>query len=205
MVETEDRIELPPDLLSRARAGDAEAFCEMTEPLQAALLRQSTALAGDLSTAEDLVSETLVAAWTGLARYDRTCRLTTWLYSTLLHRYQKSVRRARSRPRSLAWLPFFQARELDQQHQNIPSPEPSPAHAVSQAEVTAQLRRCIETLPEKHRVIIWLRFFDDASLPEMATILGCSVGTVKSRLHHALEKLSKMKMNLSGFQGNKQL
>ena len=46
MVETEARIELPPDLLLRARAGDAEAFCEMTEPLQAALLRQATALAG---------------------------------------------------------------------------------------------------------------------------------------------------------------
>src|SRR3954453_19441631 len=166
MVETEDRIELPPDLLLRARAGDAQAFCEMTEPLQAALLRQATALAGDLSTAEDLVSETLVAAWTSLARYDRTCRLSTWLYAILLHRYQKSVRRARSRPRSLAWLPFFQARELDHQHQNIPSPEPSPADAVSQAEVTRPFPPPLAHLPAKHRVIIWLRFFDDASLPE---------------------------------------
>src|SRR3954452_22235403 len=175
MVETEDRIELPPDLLSRARAGDAEAFCEMTEPLQAALLRQATALAGDLSTAEDLVSETLVAAWTSLARYNQSCRLSTWLYAILLHRYQKSVRRARSRPRSLAWLPFLQARELDRQHQEIPSVEPSPSEAISQTETIAHLRRCIEMLPEKHRVIIWLRFFDDASLGDIATVLGCSV------------------------------
>src|SRR5436853_7717796 len=113
-VDTEDRIELPTEaeLHSRAHSGDAEAFCRLIEPLQAALLRQAVALAGDLTMTEDLVSETLVAAWTSLDRYNRTCRLSTWLYAILLHRYQKSVRRARSRPSSMAWLPFLQAREL---------------------------------------------------------------------------------------------
>ena len=60
-------------------------------------------------------------------------------------------------------------------------------------------------LPDKHRQIMLLRFFEDASLPDMAAVLGCSVGTVKSRLHHALEKLRKMKMNLSELKGDKQL
>ena len=60
-------------------------------------------------------------------------------------------------------------------------------------------------LPEKHREIIRLRFFEDASLPDMALILGCSVGTVKSRLHHALEKLRKMKMNLPDTKGHPSL
>ena len=60
-------------------------------------------------------------------------------------------------------------------------------------------------LPEKHREIIQLRFFEDASLPDMAAVLGCSVGTVKSRLHHALEKLRKMKMNLPELAGHQQL
>ena len=60
-----------------------------------------------------------------------------------------------------------------------------------------RLRQCVEGLSEKHRQIILLRFFENASLPDMATVLGCSVGTVKSRLHHALEQLRKMKMNLS--------
>jgi len=53
-------------------------------------------------------------------------------------------------------------------------------------------------LPAKHRQVVLLRFFEDASLPDIAAVLGCSVGTVKSRLHHALEKLRKMKMNLPG-------
>jgi RNA polymerase sigma-70 factor (ECF subfamily) len=69
------------ELLARARAGDALAFCRLLEPLQTRLLRQATALNGDISLAEDLVSETRVRAWKHLARYNETCRLSTWLYS----------------------------------------------------------------------------------------------------------------------------
>jgi RNA polymerase sigma-70 factor, ECF subfamily len=192
-------------LLSLARGGDAQAFCRLIEPLQASLLRQAVALTGDLNVAEDLVSETLVEAWKSLPRYNQTCRLSTWLYAILLHRHRKHVRRARSRLISLAWLPFFEARELHEQQEKIPSSEPSPAEAITQNEATVQLRRCIEMLPEKHREIILLRFYEDASLPDMAVVLDCSVGTVKSRLHHALEKLRKMKMNLPDMKGDKQV
>ena len=56
-------------------------------------------------------------------------------------------------------------------------------------EVADQLHAAVTALSEKHQQVILLRFFEEASLPEIATVLGCSVGTVKSRLHYALEKL----------------
>ena len=207
MVITDDHPEqlAAQELLSRARQGDAQAFCLLVEPLQARLLRQAAALSGDMSAAEDLVSETLVEAWKSLARYNETCRFSTWLHAILLHRYRKSVRHARRRPVSLGWLPFLEARQLREQQENLPSPESSPAELVDQSEQFAQLRRCIERLPDKHRTIISLRFFEDASLPDMAAVLGCSVGTVKSRLHHALEKLRKMKLNLPDMKGDEQI
>jgi RNA polymerase sigma-70 factor (ECF subfamily) len=206
MVITDDPLEFSDsrELLARARVGEAEAFCLLTEPLQARLLRQAVALAGDVS-AEDLVSETLVEAWKSLPRYNQACRLSTWLYAILLHRHRKSVRRARSRPVSLAWLPFFEAQDFHEQQANLPSPELSPAEAMAQNETSIRLRQCLEMLPDKHRQIIRLRFFEDASLPDMAAVLGCSVGTVKSRLYHALEKLRKMKMNLPDSKGDKPL
>jgi RNA polymerase sigma-70 factor (ECF subfamily) len=206
MVITEDSPELSAggELLSRARAGEAAAFCLLTEPLQGRLLRQAVALTGDLGAAEDLVSETLVEAWKSLSRYDQTCRFSTWLYAILLHRHRKAVRRARFRPLPLAWLPVFEADHLHERQENLPSPELSPSEALSQNEAGIRLRRCLELLPEKHRRVIRLRFFEDASLPDMAVVLGCSVGTVKSRLHHALEKLRKMKMNLLDLKGDKQ-
>src|ERR1017187_818058 len=96
MVITDDPLELSDNrkLLSRACAGEAHAFCLLTESLQARLLRQAVALTSDMSAAEDLVSETLVEAWKSLPRYNQTCRLSTWLYAILLHRHRKSVRRA---------------------------------------------------------------------------------------------------------------
>jgi len=206
MVIADDQPELSDsqELLSRACAGESQAFCLLTEPLQARLLRQAVVLAGDATAAEDLVSETLVEAWKSLPRYNQSCRLSTWLYSILLHRHRKSVRRARSRPLSLAWFPFLEARELHEQQANLPSPDLSPAEAMAQSELDARLRQCIDLLPDKHRQVILLRFFEDASLPDIAAVLGCSTGTVKPRLHHALEKLRKMKMNLPPTKGDTQ-
>ena len=207
MVITDAPLELSDsrELLARACAGETAAFCRLIEPLQARLLGQAAALAGDLSAAEDLVSETLVEAWKGLPRYNQTCRLSTWLYAILLRRHWKSNRRARSRPVSLAGLPFFEAQNFHERQANLPAPGPSPAEMLARHETGLQLQRCLESLPEKHRQVIRLRFFEDASLPDMAAVLGCSIGTVKSRLHHALEKLRKMKMNLSEPAGDKQL
>jgi RNA polymerase sigma-70 factor (ECF subfamily) len=98
----------------------------------------------------------------------------------------------------LAASAVAQDQEPYDRQENIPGPELSPAEAAAQNEAFFQLRRCIELLPEIHRNVISLRFFEDASLADMAAVLGCSVGTVKSRLHHAMEKLRKMKMNLPG-------
>lgn len=193
------------ELLARARQGDASAFCVLLASLETRLLRQAAALAGDLSLAEDLVSETRLRAWRHLSRYNETCRLSTWLYAILLHCHQEAARSARSRPTSLARLPFLEARHLEQQHERHSSSEPSPGEVAAQNDAFLQLNRCVALLPEKHREIIQLRFFADASLPEMAAILDCSIGTVKSRLHHALEKLRKMKMNLPDPKGHSQL
>jgi len=205
MVITDDPAESTDaaELLSRARQGDTQAFCLLIEPLQARLLRQAAALADDLSAAEDLVSETLVEAWKSLPHYNEGCRLSTWLYAILLHRHQKAFRRARSRPISLAALAAFDDEELRDRQEAIPGPELSPAEAAARNEALFQVMQCIDRLPEKHRNVILLRFFEDASLPDMAAALGCSLGTVKSRLHHALEKLRKMKMNLPDVKGDK--
>jgi RNA polymerase sigma-70 factor (ECF subfamily) len=204
---TDDGVEIidAGELLTRARAGDAQAFCRLTEPLQTRLLRQAAALSGDVSAAEDLVAETLVEAWKSLARYDESCRFSTWLYAILLHRHQKWRRRARSRPGALAWLPVFERDNLVARQEKIPSPDPSPAEDAARNETSARLRDCIGRLPEKHRRIILLRFFEEATLPDMAHVLGCPVGTVKSRLHHALEKMREMKMNLPEMRGDTQI
>ena len=201
----EERIELPDTiaLLAQARQGDAPAFCRLVQPLEARLLRQAIALCCDPSAAEDLVSETLVQAWKSLLAYNETCRLSTWLYAILLHRHQKNLRAARSRLIPLAWLPFVEAEKHREAHEVLTDGGASPAGAVAQQELAAELRQAVESLPEKHRQVILLRFFEEASLEEIASVLDCSVGTVKSRLHHALEKLRRMKNTLNLSEGRR--
>ena len=207
MVIREDLVEPATErkLLAQARAGGAQAFCLLTRPLEARLLRQAMGLTNDPSAAEELVSEVRIRAWRLLARYNQTCRLSTWLYAILLHCHQEAVRHARSRPISLARIPATEAAGLHERQENAPASDASPAQAALRNEAALQLTRCVQMLPEKHREIIQLRFFEDASLPDIAAVLGCSVGTVKSRLHHALEKLRKMKMNLPDLGGHQQV
>ena len=206
MVITADRPESAgsADFLTRARAGESSAFCELAAAHEGRLLRQAWGLTRDLSAAEDLVSETLVEAWRSLSRYNGACRLSTWLFSILLHRHQKAIRRARSRPIPLAALPSAEADQRRQAQENLPATGPSPADEAMRQEAADRLRQAVEALPEKHQRVILLRFFEDASLPEIAAVLGCSVGTVKSRLHYALEKLREAQqgVNLSELWGD---
>ena len=173
-------------LLAAARAGEAGAFCALIAGHEAALLGQARALCrDDHALAEDLAQETLIEAWKSLRRYDETrCRLTTWLYAILLHRHRKALRRARVRP-------FFclDAASRDTALRRLRTLEGSPADAMDDRERAGELRRAVAALPPKHAEVIRLRFFADASLEEIAVATGCAPGTVKSRLHHALEKL----------------
>jgi RNA polymerase sigma-70 factor (ECF subfamily) len=57
----------------------------------------------------------------------------------------------------------------------------------------------VASLPEEHRLVVELRFFAGATLDEIAAALGCPLGTVKSRLHHALEKLRQMNLAVNLF------
>lgn len=187
-------------LLSQARDGSAEAFCALIAPLQSRLLYQALALSHDLTTAEDLVQQTLVEAWRSLSRFDGSCRLTTWLYAILLHRHQKAIRAAAVRPVPLARLPADQARRRQDALAEMAGGEPSPDVVARRADRARWMRQFVLALPPAQGHVVLLRFFEEATLTEIASAMGTSIGTVKSRLHHGLEKLRRM--NLKEFRGD---
>ncbi len=177
-------------LLDRARGGDPDAFCELCRTVETRLLRQAISLCGNASLAEDLAQETLVEAWRYLHRYNGRCQLFTWLCAILLNRH-----RQRARKRWLLFLPATPqpANEDADWTERLADGAAQPDEAVELYEQAALVRSCIEALPGKHQQVIYLRFFADDSLEGIAAALGCSVGTVKSRLFHALDKLRRMR------------
>jgi len=177
-------------LLEQARAGDAEAFGEVCRANATRLLRQAMALCSSATLAEDLAQDTLVEAWRCLHRYNGRCQFFTWLCAILLNRYRNTVRQKRPIP-----LAAFQARDQEALQDclgQLVDRESSPDEAAQCREQAGLVQQCIQALPSKHQQVIHLRFYVDNSLDGIAAALGCSVGTVKSRLFHALHKLRGM-------------
>jgi RNA polymerase sigma-70 factor (ECF subfamily) len=178
-------------LLEGARSGDAEAFGEVCRIHEARLLRQAMTLCGNPTVAEELAQDTLVEAWKSLHRYNGRCQFFTWLCAILLNRHRNNLRRKNppflpalpESPDDL--LPSLMEREVDS--------GPAPDEQARMREQAALVLACLRALPAKHQQVIYLRFYVDQSLEGIASALGCSLGTVKSRLFHGLEKLRQMR------------
>ena len=181
------------ELIDRAQAGEAIAFERLAEQHAAPLWRCALALGKDSHWAEDLVQETLVEAWRSLARFDGRCRFSTWLYGILRHRFLKG-RRHQNAARLSA------SNALGQE----PCTAWPPDRSAEASEDAQRVRRAVASLPEEHRLVVELRFFAGATLDEIAAALGCPLGTVKSRLHHALEKLRQMNLAVNLFSSSRE-
>ena len=186
----EFRICEASSLVEQARTGDADAFGEVCRTVETRLLRQAYSLCGDMDLAEDLAQDTLVEAWRCLRRYNGKCQFFTWLCAILLNRHRNVLRQRKAMP--VYPLPE-EGEEFHRSVGTLTDPQVLPDEAIELREQAMLVQRCIQMLPRKHQEVIYLRFYVEDSLESIAAALGCSVGTVKSRLFHAMEKLRAMK------------
>ena len=107
-----------------------------------------------------------------------------------MNRYRNTVRERRAV--SFSALPADEQKEFEHSFSRVADGDSSPDGAAQRREEAALVQRCIQALPSKHQQVIHLRFYAGESLEGIAAALGCSVGTVKSRLFHALDKLRGM-------------
>lgn len=189
-IETPGEALDPRSLLELARAGDPEAFGEICRAHETRLLRHAVGLCGNVSLAEELAQDTLVEAWKSLRRYNGSCQFFTWLCAILLNRYRNTLRQ--KRPLPLSALAQNEQESITSRLADLADRAPRPDQAAQSGEQADVVRACLAALPAKHRQVVYLRFYVDDSLAEIAGALGCSLGTVKSRLFHALEKLRRM-------------
>jgi RNA polymerase sigma-70 factor (ECF subfamily) len=122
---------------------------------------------------EDLYQETWMRVVRFARRFDRSKRFSTWLFQIAVNLCRDWHRRAPPEPH--------------------PQPPDGPApDGLGRAEAGLDAMRLLAALPEQQREVVVLRYYHDLTEDQMAAILECPKGTVKSRLHHALARLAAL-------------
>jgi RNA polymerase sigma-70 factor (TIGR02960 family) len=182
--------------LSRARAGDEEAFRELIAPYRGELQLHCYRILGSVQDAEDLLQETLLAAWRGLESFDGKS-LRAWLYRIATNRCLNALRDRRRRPREVpamaeppeptrrtepVWLEPYPDSLIDAVADASPGPQARYEfrETVGLAFVTA-----LQELPPRQRVVLVLRDVLGFRAAEVADILETSEAAVKSALQRA--------------------
>ena len=167
------------ELIRRAQRGDGEAFRQLVEAYQTQVYRLALRMCGE-SAADDVTQEAFLAAWRALPDFRGDCRFSTWLYRLTTNAGIDWLRREK-RYRSTD-----DVTELE-----LPDDAPSLQEQAEQSETQSAVRRALSRLSEEHRQVLLLRELQGMSYEEIAGALDLDLGTVKSRIARAREKLRK--------------
>lgn len=166
-------------LARRAQQGDLDAYEELLRLHQDIAHRAAYLVSGNAADAEDAVQEAFVKAWYALDSFDLNRPFRPWLLRIVTNeahtRRRSAVRQTRLALRAMEHAP----------RETAPSPESGILRAEQEGDVIAALNK----LPELDRLVIAYRYFLDMTPAEMAETLGKPAGTIRSRLHRALNRL----------------
>lgn len=140
--------------------------------------------------ARDVAQETFVRAWLAIKKFKRDSSFYTWIYRITTNLCIDFVRKRERQ----ATTPF--AEEIDPDTAASvaapPSANPLPVRELERKELREQIDAALRELSPAHRAVIQLREFEGLDYAEIARLVGCSIGTVMSRLHYARKHLQKL-------------
>ncbi|MCX8052720.1 MAG: sigma-70 family RNA polymerase sigma factor [Armatimonadetes bacterium] len=171
-------------LVARVKGGDAGAFGQLVARHQRAVYAIVSRMVSDRDEVDDIVQDVFVQAFKSLGGFKQEAAFRTWIYRIAVNTTIKHMKKARVRRGASIDDP---ANGLNGSLVSNGSDDPN--DAVEKAERREAVRRAVETLPERHRAVVALHYFQNLTCDEIANIMGCSVGTVWSRLHYACKKL----------------
>ena len=165
-------------LILRLQAGDLDALGLLYDRHRAAVYRTAVAILRDSDVAEDLLQDVFLRLHTYAASVKPDLPLAPWLYRVTINLCYTWFARRR-------WLA-----PLDEVLEKLIGPaRHRPEPAAEQHDARVVMQQAIDALPFNQRVVVILHYLNDLSLQEIAEILKCPVGTVKSRLYYARESL----------------
>jgi RNA polymerase sigma-70 factor (ECF subfamily) len=191
------------DALTRVRAGDESAFRELVEPYRGELHLHCYRMLGSLEDAEDVVQETLLAAWRGLSGFEERASLRTWLYQIATNRCLNALRDRKRRPREVPsmvdppkpthmarpmWLDPYPDVLLDAVADSSPGPE---SRYETRESVGLAFSAAVQHLPPRQRAALVLRDVLGFRTTEVAEMLDASEASIKGALQRARATLNE--------------
>ncbi len=173
-------------LVKRCQAGERGAFNEIVRSYQKKVFNLAYHFLGNYSEAVDLTQDAFIKAYLSIKRFRQEASFYTWLYRITVNLCKNKLKYRQRRG-------YYQKRSLDEPLEleegslkiELAANKPNPGETVVNKERREIIRRAIEALDEGYREVLILRDREMLNYEEIAKVLKCQVGTVKSRLHRA--------------------
>ena len=178
-------------LMMKVKQGDIAAFEEIVEIHQGAVIGTVAKMLGGMGDAEDISQQVFIRVWKSAGRYKPSAKFTTWMFTITRNLVFNEMRRRQRKP----------AVSMDEREEeyNLMVPDEktaAPDEQVLENELIKAIDAAIQALPEKQRLAVILRRYEDRSYEEIADVLKLSLSAVKSLLFRARTQL---KENLQGY------
>ncbi len=164
-------------LVAQFQRGDEDAFDALVERHRKRVYSLVCRLVSP-AEADDLAQDVFIAAYKALPNFRGDSTFSTWIYRIAVHVCSHHLRKRR-----------LDTTDLDEQEPDQYQGH-NPEHLAISGELQERVRSAIEQLPYKLRLVVVLRDLHGLSYEEIAQIVGCPIGTVRSRLHYATQRLA---------------
>jgi RNA polymerase sigma-70 factor, ECF subfamily len=181
-------------LIEACQSGDREAFRELFEAHKDRVWTVALRFTGDESAARDVTQQVFLKLFTSIGGFRHESNFKTWLYRLVTNECMDEFRKRRR----LVPLDFFRPASGEERDEDCGAvemkdwrQEPLQEERLAQLEVSEAVLAALAQLKPKLRMAIVLKYFEDLSYEQMAETLGCSMGTVASRLNRGHKALAQ--------------
>jgi len=180
------------DLVKRCQAGDTEAFDQLVVQYRTRVFGMIYNMVHNEQDAWDLAQESFLKAWKSIARFKGKSSFYTWIYRIVMNVTIDHMRKKQVKAGGAEFDDAIQLKEIDPAAKTAPKADELPYERMQRGELRTKIDNAINQLSPEHRAVILMKETEDMQYHEIAEALGCSIGTVMSRLFYARKKLQTL-------------
>ena len=180
------------DLVKQCQAGNTEAFDQLVTRYRTRVFAMIYNMVHNEQDAWDLAQDSFVKAWKSIGRFRGRSSFYTWIYRIVMNVTIDWLRKKQVKGAGAEFNDAIQLREIEPASRTVPKADPLPHERMEQSEIRARIDNAIAQISPEHRAVILMKEIEEMQYHEIAEALGCSIGTVMSRLFYARKKLQNL-------------